>query len=68
MIVREMRAADREDALDALRDCGAFTTEEVEVALDVLDAGIADSSDDDYALFAAETEGKVCGIEIHSAA
>lgn len=61
MLVRELRAADRVAAHEALRACGAFTDEEIEVALEVLDVGVAGGLDGDYSLFAAEVEGKMRG-------
>ena len=61
MIVREMLAGDREAAHEALRACGAFTAEEIEVALEVLDEGVRGGLEGDYPLFAAEEDGRVLG-------
>jgi len=44
-----------------LEACGAFTEEEVRVALEVLDDGLRGGVDGDYPLFAAERHGKVVG-------
>lgn len=61
VIVRELLAGDRAAAQDALRACGAFTAEEIEVALEVLDEGLRGGLDGDYPLFAAEDDGTVRG-------
>ncbi len=61
MMVRELRAGDRDAVYEALVACGAFTEEEVRVALEVLDAGLAGGLTGDYPHFAAEVEGRVRG-------
>lgn len=61
MIVREMVASDREAAREALTACGVFSAEEIGVALDLLDEGLAGELDDSYSFLAAELEGKVRG-------
>lgn len=61
LILREMLTSDRAAAHDALRACGAFTPEEIEVALEVLDEGVRGGLDGDYSLFAAEDDGSVRG-------
>lgn len=61
MNVRELVASDREAAHEALTDCGAFSAEEIGVALDMIDEGIASDAKDSYALLAAEAEGKLRG-------
>jgi ribosomal protein S18 acetylase RimI-like enzyme len=60
-LIRPLRHADRGDVIEALQACGAFTEEEVQVALEVLDQGLAGGLDGDYPLFAAERAGRVCG-------
>ncbi len=55
--VRPMRSADRGAVQAALFDCGAFTDDEVQVALEMVDAGLAG----EYTLLAAETNGGVQG-------
>lgn len=59
--VRDVRPSDRDDIRDALVACGAFTEEEVSVALEILDAGLSGGIDGDYSLFAAEVDGRVRG-------
>ncbi len=61
MIIRELRAEDRGAVHAALRACGAFTEEEIQVALEVLNAGLATGSNGDYSLFGAEIEATVRG-------
>ena len=57
MTVRELVPADREAVREALVDCGAFSPQEVSVALDMVDSGLHG----DYALPAIEIEGRVRG-------
>jgi ribosomal protein S18 acetylase RimI-like enzyme len=59
--VRALRPGDRAAAGEALVACGAFTDEEVRVALEVLDAGVEGGLDGDYPLFAAEADGRFAG-------
>lgn len=61
MIVRAVCAADREAINRALVECGAFTEEEVRVALEVMDDGLPGGVDGDYPLFVAEVDERVCG-------
>ncbi len=61
LIIRELRPADREQIREMLEACGAFTGEEVRVALEVLDDGLRGGLDGDYPLFAAERNGKIEG-------
>jgi ribosomal protein S18 acetylase RimI-like enzyme len=58
MIVRDLRAADREDARDMLTDCRAFTEIEVQLALYMLDDGL----NGDYTLPALEMEGRLAAF------
>jgi ribosomal protein S18 acetylase RimI-like enzyme len=57
VMVRDLAAADRAAVRDALIDCGAFTGDEVRVALEMVDAGLGG----DYTLLAVEVAGLVCG-------
>jgi ribosomal protein S18 acetylase RimI-like enzyme len=59
--IRELRPTDRETIRAMLQACGAFTDEEVRVAIEVLDDGLAGGPDGDYPLFAAELDGHVRG-------
>ena len=61
VIIRPLASGDREAIHTMLQKCGAFNDEEVRVAMDVLDAGLAGGLDGDYPLFAAELDGAVCG-------
>jgi ribosomal protein S18 acetylase RimI-like enzyme len=55
--VRDLAAADRAAVEDALIDCGAFTEEEVRVALEMVDAGLGG----DYSLLGVEMDGLIHG-------
>lgn len=56
MKIRELVPEDRDSVREALIDCGgAFTKEEVRVALEMVDAGLKG----DYSLLAAEIDGDV---------
>jgi len=55
MIVRDLAPYDVEDVREALVTCGAFTAEEVRVALEMVDAGL----NGDYLLPAVEIDGRV---------
>ena len=59
--IRELANSDREAIRELLAASGAFTEEEVRVALQVLDDGLAGGLDGDYPLFAAELGGRVVG-------
>ena len=61
IVLRPFRHADREDVLEALRACGVFSEEELVVAREVIDAGLATGLDGDYPLFVAEVDGRVRG-------
>jgi ribosomal protein S18 acetylase RimI-like enzyme len=61
LTIREMALHDREAVRDLLLASPAFSEEEVRVALEVLDAGLAGGLEGDYPLFAAEIDGRVCG-------
>jgi ribosomal protein S18 acetylase RimI-like enzyme len=55
--VRRLAEADRASVRELLTGCGAFTAEEVRVALEMVDAGL----NGDYSLLVIETENKVRG-------
>jgi ribosomal protein S18 acetylase RimI-like enzyme len=57
LTVREFVSADRASAQEALIGCGAFSPEEVRVALEMVDDGLRG----DYSLLAVERDGKFCG-------
>jgi ribosomal protein S18 acetylase RimI-like enzyme len=59
--IRELVDADREAIREILVTCGAFTEEEVRVALEVLADGLVGGLEGDYPLFAAELDERVCG-------
>ena len=56
--IRPLRPGDRAAAAAALQASRAFSEEEVSVALEMIDAGLASA---DYVLPAAEIDGEVCG-------
>ena len=57
MIARELSAGDRAAVREALVECGAFSEEEVRVAMDMVESGLQG----DYSLPAIEMDGKVRG-------
>lgn len=57
IVTRPLGPVDREAVQDALGACGAFSQEEIGVALELFDAGLAG----DYVLFGAEREGRLQG-------
>jgi ribosomal protein S18 acetylase RimI-like enzyme len=57
--LRDLVPADREPLHDALVQCGAFSAEEIPVALEVLDGGLKGGLDGDYPHQVAEEEGGV---------
>ena len=61
MLIRELQSQDRNAVRDALIACGAFTDEEVQVALEVLEAGLVGGLSGEYPHFVAEIEQHVCG-------
>lgn len=61
MLIRELQSQDRDAVREALIACGAFTDEEVQVALEVLEAGLAGGLSGEYPHFVAELEQHACG-------
>jgi ribosomal protein S18 acetylase RimI-like enzyme len=61
VIIREARPADYDEIRETLISCGAFTEEEVRVALEILDIGVLGGLGGDYPVFAAELQGAVRG-------
>src|SRR5262249_54360117 len=57
MIVRDVLPEDRPAIRDALIECSAFSEEEVQVAMEMIDAGL----ENPYSLPAIEIEGRVRG-------
>jgi ribosomal protein S18 acetylase RimI-like enzyme len=57
MTIRELRREDRDAVREMLIACESFSAQEVEVALEVLDAGFAG----EYDLFGAELDGRLRG-------
>ena len=57
MTVRDLVAGDQTSVREALKDCGAFSEEEVRVAMEMVEGGLKG----DYSLPAVEIDGKVCG-------
>jgi ribosomal protein S18 acetylase RimI-like enzyme len=61
MLIRGLQSQDRDAVREALIACGAFTEEEVQVALEVLEAGLAGGLSGEYPHFVAEVERHECG-------
>jgi len=61
MIVRELLGKDRAAVHEMLVACGAFTAEEVGVALELIDESISSGENRRYVCFAAEADGEVRG-------
>ena len=61
MTVRELAARDRPAVREMLESCGVFSEEEVRVALEVVDEGVASGFAGDYVLFVVEVEYRVRG-------
>jgi len=59
--IRELVREDRPAVHGLLDASGAFTAEEMQVALEVFDEGVDGGTDGPYAHFGAEVEGIVCG-------
>jgi len=59
--IRKLVRQDRAAVHEMLSACGAFTAEEIGVALEVFDEGIPGGSEGPYIHFAAEIGGEVCG-------
>lgn len=57
MLARAPVAADREAALEALDRCGAFTAEEVQVAIEMFDEGLKG----EYSLLGVDVDGVLRG-------
>lgn len=56
MRTRSLRAADREPLAEVLRATGAFTAEEVEVALELIDLGLGAPPSRDYLFLVAASD------------
>jgi ribosomal protein S18 acetylase RimI-like enzyme len=61
MLIRPLTAGDRAMIAEMLETCGGFNREEISVALEVFDEGIASGRPDDYALFGAAEQGRLQG-------
>jgi len=61
LIIRELVSQDLDAVREMLKDCGAFSSEEVSVALELLNAGLSSGLEGDYPLLAAELDGRVSG-------
>jgi ribosomal protein S18 acetylase RimI-like enzyme len=60
MLIRELHSQDRDAVHEVLIACDAFTGEEVQVALEVLEAGLVGGLSGEYPHFVAEVEQRVC--------
>ena len=61
MLIRALTVSDRPAVAAMLPLGGAFNAEEIRVALEVFDEGVAGGTPDGYALFGAEAEGRLRG-------
>jgi ribosomal protein S18 acetylase RimI-like enzyme len=61
LLIRPLEGRDRAAVRDVLIGCGGFTAEEIQVALDMADRGLAAGPEVGYPLFAAELDGVVRG-------
>ena len=59
--LRELKAADRPGIERVLRATGAFADAEIDVALELVDAGLRPHGTDDYRFVVAEADGDVAG-------
>ena len=59
--VRELVKGDRDAVSRILQTCGGFTSEEIRVALELVDEALARGVDSDYLVFVAERQNEVCG-------
>jgi ribosomal protein S18 acetylase RimI-like enzyme len=61
MLIRPLRAGDRQPLADIIRKTGVFTDEEVHVALELIDIVLTQPGQRDYQIFSAEENSKVVG-------
>jgi len=61
VVVRGARPDDRDDLCGALVACGAFTSEEVGIAQQILDEALVAGPESGYTLFVADGEGRARG-------
>jgi ribosomal protein S18 acetylase RimI-like enzyme len=59
--IRPLGIADRLAVAEIIAESGAFSNEEVRVALEMIDIGLSEGPENSYALFVAEWEGTVSG-------
>jgi ribosomal protein S18 acetylase RimI-like enzyme len=61
LLLRELRPEDRDAIFQLLTDTGVFRPEEIEVALELVDAAIEKPEQRDYVFTVAEDDGAVVG-------
>jgi ribosomal protein S18 acetylase RimI-like enzyme len=61
VVVRDLVNDDREAICGLLQSGGAFTVEEIEIALELVDHAIAHGRSGDYIAFVTARNGEVCG-------
>lgn len=61
IVIRELVSGDRDAVSRILRTCGGFTSEEIRVALELVDDALARGIDGDYIIFVAVRQRAVCG-------
>lgn len=59
--MRELKREDRSELTQMLERAGVFRTEEIEVALELIDHALSKPEQADYSFLVAEGEGKVAG-------
>jgi ribosomal protein S18 acetylase RimI-like enzyme len=61
IVIRELVSGDRDAVSRILQTCGGFTSEEIRVALELVDDALVRGIDGDYLIFVAERQREVCG-------
>jgi len=61
MTIRPLAREDCEAIRESLVDCQAFSPEEIKMALEMIEAGLAGGLAGDYPLFLTECDGRACG-------
>ncbi len=67
MKIRRMEPGDRSRVLDIVTATGSFTPVEIEIAMEVVDEGLAEPERDYFLSVVEDGEGRVTGYECHGA-
>lgn len=62
IVIRPLEISDSSVVREVLTACGVFTDEEVRVAIELLEEGVAGGLAGNHPLFAAELDGALCGF------